>query len=267
MKIIDGGDGNRFEIIGISVPIRMLDKDTVLLDEDLAMVDENFGEEIGLKGLQNIEIAGRTCYRSEERITSSSAKKFVKMLKDAGHHAMLEHSSLTVKFFNTSRGFTHELVRHRLCAFGQESTRYVDESKFQFVLPPQIEKENLKTIQITLPFDDGTEKELFISLEKYLKLNKEVYLQLMNTYKWKKQDARQFLPIGITNDIVLTANFREWMHIFKMRTSIKAHWEIRCIMIALLEQLQKLIPIIFDDFEIQNSKNSYGIRHAIYKGK
>lgn len=257
MKIINGGDGNRFEIIGISLPIKTVEGNIKVLS---------------LNPLENIESAGRTCYKSEEKITPDSNEKFVKMLKDAGHHAMLEHSSLTVKFFDTSRGFTHELVRHRLCAFGQESTRYVDESKFQFVMPPCSDGyQEMITLNIPIydPNYEGDEDtfKVSFSITDWIELNKQVYIQLKNKKGWKKQDARQFLPIGITNDIVLTANFREWMHIFKMRTSSKAHWEIRCIMLALLETLQKIIPIIFDDFEIKNSKDSYGIKHAVYSGK
>jgi thymidylate synthase (FAD) len=254
MKIIEGGDGERFEIIGISLPVNIgKDQDGLFIDPDLYN-----------NPLENIERAGRTCYRSEEKITKDSAKAFVKMLKDAGHHAMLEHSSLTVRFFNTSRGFTHELVRHRLCAFGQESTRYVDESKFQFVIPPNIDIEKINDMMIEFYLYD---RKYNFDLETILEIYKQTYEKLQTQYGLKKQDARQFLPIGITNDIVVTANFREWMHIFKMRTSSRAHWEIRCIMLSLLRTLQSIIPIIFDDFIISDNKDSYGIGHAVYGGK
>lgn len=267
MKIINGGDGERFKILAMSLPIEIVN------EVDLETLEEK-GKKLtvwkkdDLNPLKVIENAGRTCYRTEGKIEPGSEKKFVEKLRKVGHHAMIEHSSLTVKFFDTSRGFTHELVRHRLAAFGQESTRYVDESKYQFVIPPQIEEKDLENIKID---DNEISKCLAnydedpVSLDEILNLMKETYNQLIEKHGWAKQDARQFLPIGITNDIVITANFREWIHIFKMRTSPRAHWEIRSIMVALLEELQKVIPVIFDDFEIQNSKDHYGIRHALYK--
>lgn len=208
--------------------------------------------------LIRIEKAGRTCYQSEKgKVSVNSAKKFTAMIIKRGHESVIEHSSLTVKFFNLSRGFTHEIVRHRLASFSQESTRYVDYAKrgeevdldkFQLhcIAPPhrnekeKVELENGEKLSL---------KDMFANIEKY-------YRGLRKA-GWLPEDARQVLPIGIKSEIVVTANLREWRHIFELRTSQFAHWEIRIAMIALLKELKKILPGIFDDFQkVGVDKNS-----------
>ncbi len=199
---------------------------------------------VGLKGenpLELIELCGRTSYQSRDRITSSSAEKFVEMLRNRGHESVLEHSCMTVEFNNVSRGFTHELVRHRLASFTQESTRYVDESNFNVVIPPD-KDESEKIVDLELP--DG--KKIKISFKEWADLNEQMYRGLRKA-GWIPQDARQILPIGIKSQIVVTANFREWRHILRLRTSPSAHWEIRYVMSNLLEDVKERIPVIFDD--------------------
>jgi len=198
------------------------------------------------KPLNLIELAGRTAYQSRDKITNDSAERFVRMLLRRGHESVLEHSCMTVEFDNVSRGFTHELVRHRLASYTQESTRYVDEKEFKVVAPPHKNVED-KIVKLTLP---GEGKSSFlISFSDWISLNEQMYRGLREA-GWLPQDARQILPIGITSQIVITANFREWRHIFKLRCSPDAHWEIREAMLALLKEVKKRIPVIFDDFEI-----------------
>lgn len=176
-----------------------------------------------------IEVAGRTCYQSEKTTaTLESAAKFIKMLLKRGHFSVLEHGLITVRFSDCSRGMTHELVRHRLASFSQESTRYVDESNLRFVLPPGKER----TSDIVMMAN---------SIESF-------YRGLLDN-GWKPEDARQFLPIGTVSQIVVSANFREWRHIFTLRTAMAAHWEIRSVMGRLLVRVQELVPGVFDDFE------------------
>ena len=199
--------------------------------------------------LLRIEEAGRTCYQSKKKeITRESAGKFVRMLLKRGHESVIEHTCMTVQFNNVSRGFTHEIVRHRLCAFSQESTRYVDYAKegegvdlekFQLkcVVPPHRD-ENEKVC-----LEDGRTlsiSEMFAEYEKFYRA--------LRGAGWPPEDARQVLPIGIKSQIVVSANFREWRHIFLMRTDKAAHWEIRRLMGSLLERVQKIIPGVFDDF-------------------
>ena len=214
-----------------------------------------------LAQLKRIEKAGRTCYQSEKKpVTNETAGKFVKMLLSRGHESVLEHTSLTVKFQNLSRGFTHEIVRHRLASFSQESTRYVDYAKkgtgpdlahFQTkcVAPPHRD-ENQR-----VKLSDGREMNL-----------KEMYTEVEDFYRglrlagWLPEDARQILPTGLAAEIVVTANWREWRHIFKMRTSQFAHWEIRGVMNRLLTELQRVLPAVFGDF-VKTGEDANGLAY------
>ena len=127
----------------------------------------------GLNGenpLQLIELAGRTAYQSRDKINNESAAKFVEMLRRRGHESVLEHSAMTVEFNNVSRGFTHELVRHRLAAYTQESTRYVDESDFKVVIPPDKNKDE-KLVELILP----NREKINVSFQEWMNLNEQMY--------------------------------------------------------------------------------------------
>ena len=198
-----------------------------------------------------IEKAGRTCYQSENKpITPETAGKFTRMLLNRHHESVIEHSCLTVLFKNVSRGFTHELVRHRLASFSQESTRYVDYNKrggkvdlnkfeLKFIVPPHQDE----TKKISLPTGES------LSLQEMLQ-NIENYYRALRKAGFLAEDARQVLPIATKSEIVITTNFREWRHIFSMRTSKAAHWEVRSVMCKLLKQLQTIIPVVFSDFTL-----------------
>jgi thymidylate synthase (FAD) len=205
----------------------------------------------GLAGenpLELIELAGRTSYQSRDRITEDSASKFVEMIRKRGHEAVIEHSSMMVEFNNCSRGFTHELCRHRIASFLQESTRYVDESNFRVVAPPKKDID-AKLVDLVLP--DG--HLVKFSFRDWVELNEQMYRGLRKA-DWVPQDARQILPTGIVAQIVMTANFREWRHVFQLRCALDAHWEIRRIMVNLLKDVQERVPVVFDDFEIDEEK-------------
>ncbi len=200
--------------------------------------------------LIRIEKAGRTCYQSEKSpVNKETAKKFVNMLIKRGHESVIEHSSLTVKFLNCSRGMTHEMVRHRLASFSQESTRYVDYAK----RGEEIDLNKFQLNCIAPPHRNEKEKVVLENGEKLslrdMFANIEMYYRGLRKAGWLPEDARQVLPIGIKSEIVVTANFREWRHIFELRTSQFAHWEIRVAMITLLKELKKILPGIFDDFQ------------------
>jgi thymidylate synthase (FAD) len=212
------------------------------------------------KSLLRIETAGRTAYQSGTRqITKETAEKFVRMILNLGHESVIEHSNMTVRFSDISRGFTHQLVRHRLCAFTQESTRYVDYAKnkktdlerFQFkcIVPPHRD-ENEKV-------ELGNGKKMSIS---DMFSESEKFYRALRKAGWLPEDARQILPIGIKSQIVVSANFREWRHIFEERTSKEAHWEIRKLMGDLLEKVKTIVPVIFDDFA-EAGKDKNGLRY------
>lgn len=197
--------------------------------------------------LLNIERAGRTSYQSETKpITEETASRFVRMLIRNGHYSVIEHSLMTVLFTCVSRGLTHELVRHRLAAFTQESTRYVDYSKgevdldrFQagFIAPPSADVDALHTLP------DGRQ----LSFADMLQIAEDFYRTLRQD-GWLPEDARQILPTALESDIVVTANFREWRHIFQLRTAKDAHWEIRSAVGKLLLHVQTILPAVFGDF-------------------
>lgn len=209
------------------------------------------------KYLMLIEEAGRTCYQSDRgEINQETANKFIRMLIKRGHHSQLEHSLLTVRFDNCSRGFTHELVRHRLMAISQESTRYVDHFKgsdeinldainIKFIVPPH-QNENEP---VQLP--DGS---MMSATEMASRI--EMFYQALRQGGWKPEDARQILPNGLKSEIVVSCNLREWRHIFYMRTEKYAHWEIRAIMCALLKELKTIIPVMFEDFAEDTPDNN-----------
>lgn len=211
--------------------------------------------------LLRIEEAGRTCYQSRKKeITKETARKFFRMLLKRGHESVIEHSYMTVQFNNLSRGFTHEQVRHRLTAISQESTRYVDYAKEGE--GPDLEEFQLKCV--VPPHRDENEK---VELEDGRKMSiTEMFAEYEKFYRglrksgWVPQDARQVLPIGTKSQIVISANFREWRHIFAMRTNKPAHWEIRKVMCDLLEHVQPILSPVFDDF-VEAGVDENGLRY------
>lgn len=192
----------------------------------------------GIKELQFIEQAARTCYKSEDKITpdGESAKALIKQLISSGHEAMLEHSSLSVKFV-VDRGVSHELVRHRLFSFAQESTRYCNYSKGKFgsevaLIKPMFFAD--KALAEWMQACGDAEKAYFKLLEMGA----------------TPQEARTVLPNSTATEIVVTGNYREWRHFLRLRTEKAAHPQMREITIPLLNELKERIPIIFDDIDI-----------------
>ena len=197
--------------------------------------------------LELIELAGRTCYKSEDKITSDSSSKFVQKIMDLNHESVLEHSAMTVKFI-CDRGVSHELVRHRLASFSQESTRYCNyKDEVTFVIPPwtTFKSGNYRDVLQSAGFNED-----YISIAWYNSMieSNNYYLYLLKN-GWTPQQARSVLPNSLKTEIVVTANFREWRHIFKLRTVPAAHPQMRELMIPLLKECQKLIPVIFDDIK------------------
>jgi thymidylate synthase (FAD) len=209
---------------------------------------------------QLIELAGRTCYKSEDKMTADSADAFVEMVTKRGHHSVIEHSMLTVKFI-IDRGVSHELVRHRLCAFSQESTRYCNyKGGVTFVIPSWMNLEEGKWDKVgnhifplreNLSFEEACELYDLCEYQWFLHTLMEcemAYIRLLSL-GWTAQQARSVLPNSLKTEIVVTANFREWRHILRLRTSKAAHPQMREIMIPLLAELQRRIPILFDDIK------------------
>lgn len=194
----------------------------------------------GIKELQQIERVARVCYKSEDKITpdGESAKKLVGFLVKQGHEAMLEHSQLSV-LFTCDSGVANELVRHRIASFAQESTRYCNYSGERFG----------KEISVIRPYwcEDGS--KAFYSWLIACSTAEEEYLHMVNDLKLRPEQARCVLPLCLKTEIVVTANYREWRNIFKLRTPVAAHPQMRELMCPLLMELQKKIPVVFDDIE------------------
>jgi len=193
--------------------------------------------QIDKNAIQSMEKAARTCYKSEDKITEGSAKKLIKTLYKSGHHAMLEFGDMTVKFI-TDRGVTHELVRHRLCSFAQESTRYVNyKTGVEFIRPVWC------TDNIMSLIHRNDAEEIWLESMRWAE---QSYKNLIKR-GWRPEQARSVLPNSLKTEIVAKANLREWMHIFSLRCSKKAHPQIRELMLPLLKEVQSIIPVIFED--------------------
>ncbi|MCB2189958.1 MAG: FAD-dependent thymidylate synthase [Deltaproteobacteria bacterium] len=182
-----------------------------------------------------VEAAGRTCYKSEHLISSDSAPEFVKRIVASGHHSVIEHANLSVRFV-CDRGVTHELVRHRLAAYSQESTRYANYAQDRFG----------SQITIIKPMFWAEDSAAYHLWEKAMAQTEEAYLELLSGGA-KPQEARAVLPNSLKTEIVMTANLREWRHVLGLRSSKAAHPQIRQIMLPLMGELGERLPEFFAD--------------------
>jgi len=185
--------------------------------------------------LSTIERAGRTCYKSEDKITEESAPKFVKMLIERGHEAMIEHCSISAKFI-CDRGVSHEIVRHRVASYAQESTRYANYSKNKFgneitVVEPLFWKKGHPCYDAWLGVCRTAERE---------------YLHMIKLGA-KPEEARSILPNSLKTEIIVTMNLRAWRHFFKLRCAKDAHPQMREVAIMALKMFQSAVPVVFDD--------------------
>lgn len=199
--------------------------------------------QIGVEMLQQIERAARTCYKSEDKITVDSAEAMVRRLIASGHEAMIEHALMSVRFI-CDRGVSHELVRHRIASFAQESTRYCNYSKdkfgneLTFIAPPFFE-------------DDGgaIRSDEEIAWRRALEQSERSYFDLLKL-GWTPQQARSVLPNSLKTEIIVTANMREWRLIFKLRAAPAAHPQMRELMSPLLHEMQSRLPALFEDIDL-----------------
>ncbi len=175
-----------------------------------------------------IERAGRICYRSTDKCAPGSAPDFIAKLIKMGHESPLEHAYATFHISGCSRAMTHQLVRHRLISVSQQSQRYVDEKSFEYVIPPSVPTER----------QDEFRQDMESIRAMYAK---------WQAHGLKKEDARFVLPNACTSEIVISANFREFRHIFAVRCDRRAQWEIRQACAAMLRELHACAPSVFQD--------------------
>lgn len=185
--------------------------------------------------LKRLEQCGRVCYKSEDKITEGSAEKFVAGIIKRGHEAVLEHCSFTVKFI-CDRGVSHEIVRHRLAAYCQESTRYCNYGNGKF-------GEEITVIEPCFWPESDLKWAAWANL---CSKAEDAYIDLLRMGA-TPQEARSVLPNSLKTEVVMTANIREWRHFLKLRCSPAAHPQMREVALILLEKVHALIPVCFDD--------------------
>lgn len=184
---------------------------------------------------QFIERIGRTCYRSEDRITEGSSDKFVKMLLKRGHHAMIEHAHATFRVV-CDRGVSHEFVRHRIFSYAQESTRYCNYSKSKFG--------NEVTV-IQVPLSKPGAKEVWEAANQFSEMS---YFKLLELGE-PPEIARSVLMTDLKTELVGTANFREWRHFVTLRTAPAAHPQMREVASMIFNILLNECRTCFEDLQ------------------
>lgn len=194
--------------------------------------------------IKYIEQCGRVCYKSEDKSTNDSAERFVQNLIKRGHESVLEHYSFSVRFV-CDRGVSHEIVRHRLASYSQESTRYCNYSNDKF-------RSEITVIEPCFLAKNSRGYEIW---ENACKQAEEAYFSLLD-WGCTPQEARSVLPNSLKTEVVMTANIREWRHFLKLRTAPEAHPQMRELTVPLLLELQKEIPVLFDDIGIKELKQS-----------
>ncbi len=189
----------------------------------------------GKKMLQKIERIGRVCYKSEDLITEDSAEKFIRNILKRGHESVIEHEKISVKMV-CDRGVTHEIVRHRVASYSQESTRYCNYQKDKF-------GNELTFIKPVFWKEDSPEYALW---KESMQQIEDQYMKLIDMGA-SAQEARSILPNSLKTEIVVTMNLREWRHFFRLRTASAAHPQIREIAGMVLEEFRRQIPVVFDE--------------------
>jgi thymidylate synthase (FAD) len=174
-----------------------------------------------------LEHAGRICYRSEGH---GEPRKFLRTRVREGHESIIEHASATFEISGISRACSHQLVRHRLASYSQESQRYVDMSQPEWTLPPDV-------------LDD---EEAMTVWADFAGKVQDAY-QALRQLGLRKEDARFVLPNAAATRILVTMNFRELLHLFRIRISRAAQWEIRDVAVRMLELIYPHAPSVFGD--------------------
>jgi len=186
--------------------------------------------------LKIIELAGRNCYKSEDKICEGSYNKMIGMLRTLKHESVMEHASITVRMIG-SRAMSHQLVRHRIAAYSQESQRYCNYGKGKF--GSQI------TFIEPIGFDSWSETAR-LNFTKGLESSEQFYLQSIQDGV-KAEDARGLLPNQVKTEVVVTMNLRSWRHFLKLRCDKHSQSEIRFLAKEILKAFHMEMPIVFKD--------------------
>lgn len=199
--------------------------------------------------LKRLELVGRTCYKSEDKITDNSCIEFIRKIIKSGHHAIVEHYDISVRVIS-DRGVTHEIVRHRIASYAQESTRYCNYASGKF-------GSEITVIEPCFWNTEDLEESLdSLSMEEKMKVWKSTMLYLEASYLRlislgaTPQEARSILPNSLKTEIIMTMNLREWRHFLTLRTSKAAHPQMREIANMILTEFKSKLPVIFEDIPL-----------------
>jgi len=203
----------------------------IIIDPTFEIMDEIDPQRI----MKSLERAGRVCYKSENLITEESAEGFIGRILKSGHESVIEHEKITVKLI-CDRGVTHEIVRHRIASYSQESTRYCNYSKDKFG----------NELTFIRPFFWRESNEKYKLWLRAMEEAERIYLELIGLGA-APQEARSVLPNSLKTEIVVTMNLRSWRNFFKLRTAAAAHPQMREIARPLLDEFTKILPAVFGD--------------------
>jgi len=192
--------------------------------------------------LRRIERIGRVCYKSEDRIEEGSAEKFIRGIIRRGHESVIEHGSITVKFI-CDRGVTHEIVRHRIASYSQESTRYCNYVKEKF--GRQITCIDLAT-GFRYDLNNESDRKKYDVWQQAMENAERSYFQMIELGA-TPQEARSVLPNSLKTELVATMDLREWRHFFRLRADAAAHPQCREVACMLLERFAREYPVFFAD--------------------
>lgn len=195
--------------------------------------------------IQKIERIGRVCYKSEDAITDDSAERFISGLLRRGHESVIEHENVSVRI-TCDRGITHEIVRHRLGSYSQESTRYCNYSGDAF--GNQITVINLSS-GFSYDLSNETDARKFQVWQTAMNQAEESYFQLLKLGA-SPEEARSVLPNSLKTEIVVTMNLREWRHFCRLRCSSQAHPQMQQVAMMIYRLFQEKLPVFFQDIEI-----------------
>ena len=187
------------------------------------------------KLMKHLEAMGRICYQSEDATTDDSYKQFLRTIIERGHEAVLEHATVTAIII-CDRGISHELVRHRIASYCQESTRYCNYNKGKFgseitVVEPTFINEN-----------DG----VYHIWQRACEAAEAAYFDLI-AESATPQQARDVLPTSLKTQIAVTMNIREWRHFFRLRCSPAAHPDMVALACRGLVEFYNRFPVLFED--------------------
>ena len=205
-----------------------------IIEPSVELVNEIDAEKI----MRHIELAGRVCYKSESRISDQSAEKFIANILKSGHESVIEHISLTFKII-CDRSVTHEIVRHRLASYSQESSRYCDYSNDKFG----------NELTFIKPCFWSEDEENYLLWKNAMAELEKIYLEMRKNGA-RPEQARSILPNSLKTEIFMTANLREWRHFLKLRTAPRAHPQMREVALKIYKILNENLPVLFSDIEV-----------------